>query len=108
MGRVFYFCNNRWFWVFTKIKIKRITTGSGYLKKKPRIKELPGPGRYTEKNSESEISDKCPEPATSLVLIIPGIFRAFKKSLKELPGFMKEPENTWQFSRLTLGCFQKY
>jgi hypothetical protein len=100
-----------------------ITVGFGYLekskskesllvlgiwkKKNPRIKELPGPGRYTEKNSESKISDKCPEPATSLILIIPGIFRAFKKSLKELPGFMKEPENTRQFSRLTFGMFPK-
>jgi hypothetical protein len=40
------------------------------------------------------------------ILIIPGIFRALK-NLKELPGFMTEPENTWQFSRLTFGMFPK-
>jgi hypothetical protein len=61
--------NHYWFWVFEKNK----------KTKKPRIKELPGPGRYTEKKSESKISDKYPEPANSLILIIPGIFRAFKK-----------------------------
>jgi len=44
--------NHHWFWVFEK-------------KKNPRIKELPGPGRYMKKKSESKISDKCPEPANS-------------------------------------------
>jgi hypothetical protein len=79
-----------------------ITIGFGYLekseskesllvlgiwKKKPPIKELPGPGRYTEKKSESKISDKCPEPANSLMLIIPGIFRAFQTEPQRTSGF---------------------
>jgi hypothetical protein len=53
--------NHYWFWVFEK---------------KTRIKELPGPSRCTEKKSESNISDKYPEAANALILIIPGIFRA--------------------------------
>jgi hypothetical protein len=66
--------NHYWFGVFEKTK-------------KPRIKELPGPGRYTEKKSESKISDNYPEPANSLILIIPGIFRAFKKKPQRTSGF---------------------
>jgi hypothetical protein len=53
-----------------------------WKKKNPPIKELPGPGRYTEKKSESKISDKCPEPANSLILIIPGISKRASKNCR--------------------------
>jgi hypothetical protein len=68
--RVFDFCNNHWFWVFRKNQNQRITNGSGYFLKKTRINELPGPGGIQKRNQNQKISDKCPEPANSLVLII--------------------------------------